>query len=706
MHLTNLFNYKFLVQNIKKSKALIILLMALVPMFTSILLLSAGDNYALSFPEVSLVNIIGMYIIPVILSITLFNYVYKKNSVDFIGSMPISRRTIFMTNTIGGIAIIVLMQLLTMICTLLLSKILTNLVIFGSMIWDIFVYYTIAYIFVFVASNLAMTFSGNKLAQLVAVCLILFLIPFLMMSGNLFGDRYSYINIDEEINNSLNSESEKIIIDGPFHFTAPASIFDLVVDDSDIYQYNTESVVKMLFLSMIYIVIGLIIFNRKKLELAGESYENIKIHLIIKMLTFVPFMFVFCTLDDSDRRGVFLFFIAILAVYYFVFDLITNKKVKLKMSIVSFAVSAIVVFAIYEGIIPKFGRNNIDIVNVDEIQNITLKSINNRYNSESVFELLIEDEEIIDMIVSESLGIVYNSSYYGVDIETYEVSMKEVTALENAADISTNEIRDIEMLNDVKKYKNSNAKILIKMKNGKTHEYTRYLDEHVYRAILTKYGTQKNENTFKNAIPLLEGINMTKEEKLEIIELLNNELTNLTYQELYDLYNSSNTEYTLTVCTYQNHELVKNNFSYKGFKTIYEKLINICNNHAIENEGKGARYNLYNNTSFIKVFDAKNPNLFDEQNVIYVEDEEAFEKIGYKVTKSELIRELFYYRDEIDQFMKSEKGKAVDINQEMTVITSYVPTYFYTNNIEELYTVLAKAYNKYSDGNIKLNVEY
>ena len=92
MNLTNLFNIKYLMQNIKKSKGLIILSLVLVPMFTSIILLSASSDYALSFAEISIVNIICMYIIPIVLSMSLFSYVYKKNSVDFIGSMPVSRK--------------------------------------------------------------------------------------------------------------------------------------------------------------------------------------------------------------------------------------------------------------------------------------------------------------------------------------------------------------------------------------------------------------------------------------------------------------------------------------------------------------------------------------------------------------------------------------------------------------------------------------
>ena len=63
MNLTNLFNFKYLMQNIKKSKGLIILLILLVPMFTSIMLLSLDSDFAISFIELSSVNVIFMYIL-------------------------------------------------------------------------------------------------------------------------------------------------------------------------------------------------------------------------------------------------------------------------------------------------------------------------------------------------------------------------------------------------------------------------------------------------------------------------------------------------------------------------------------------------------------------------------------------------------------------------------------------------------------------
>ncbi|MBO5141396.1 MAG: ABC transporter permease, partial [Clostridia bacterium] len=652
MNLMSLFNVKYLIQNLKKSKAIIVLFMLIVPMFTSILLLSVDDNYALSFPEVSIVNIICMYILPIILSMALFNYVYKKNSVDFIGSMPLSRKTIFLTNTIGGIAIITLMQLLTMISTLLLSKILSNIIIFSSMIWDIFIFYTISYIFVFVVSNLAMSFSGNKIAQLVAICLILFTIPFLIMSGNVFGDRYSYVNVEESLNNSLNEDSDKIILEGSFNFTAPSYIFDMVINGEEIYVYNTQVVWKMTFLSILYIIIGLITFDKKKLEMAGESYESINAHLVIKMLTFIPFMFVYCSLSNSDKINVFLFFAAILAVYYFVFDLITNKKIKLKISIPAFIISGIIVFAVFEGIIPKFGRNNIDIVNVDEIETVEIKSVNGGYRSECDFGLLIEDKKLIDLIISDSIDVVHNSEYYGISTEVYPIDTADV-------ELNYNE-------NSMQKvmYRSSTSKIVLNLKNGKTYEYTRYLNADIYKTIIETLGEKKIEKSFGKAIPLIEGINLTKQQQDELLDLINNELTNLSYKELFKLYNTERTEYTINLYEYKNHKLIVNNFSYKGFDDAYKKFIKICNKHTVENFEYIYRFNLEDETYFKDLVKERNKELCTGEFI-----ELKYPDGKYHVNV-DLIYNLFKYNNEIIEFIKQDINNEVNINEKYICISS------------------------------------
>jgi len=104
MSLTKYFNKNYFKENIKKSKGLIALLVIIVPLITilSILLLINPQNYTkvLYENEIIWANLICMYIIPVALSFILFGYVYKKSSVDFINSMPLNRKTIFITNMI------------------------------------------------------------------------------------------------------------------------------------------------------------------------------------------------------------------------------------------------------------------------------------------------------------------------------------------------------------------------------------------------------------------------------------------------------------------------------------------------------------------------------------------------------------------------------------------------------------------------------
>ena len=116
MSLKKIFNFDYLFQNIKKSKALLLTFILLVPILSSLLIVLTGiddkSTKVFSLSELSIVGIPLLFIVPLLLSIALNGYVYKRRSVDFIGSMPINKRTIFITNTLGGIGILFLMFLI------------------------------------------------------------------------------------------------------------------------------------------------------------------------------------------------------------------------------------------------------------------------------------------------------------------------------------------------------------------------------------------------------------------------------------------------------------------------------------------------------------------------------------------------------------------------------------------------------------------
>ena len=670
MNLTNLFNIKYLMQNIKKSKALIILLTLLVPMFTSIMLISIQNDseYVSNFAELSIVNIIFMYVVPLVLSMTLFSYVYKKNSVDFIGSMPLSRKTIFITNTIGGIAIIAICQLLTAISMLFLSKVLSNIIIFGSMVWDIFIFFTFGYVFVFTVSNLAMSFSGNKFSQLVSTCLILFMIPFLIMSGDTLGDKNIYSAV-EDMFISSSADNKVVRISEPYYFTAPNYIFDAMIDYNFEYEYSSISVIKMVILSGAYIVIGLIIFNKKKFELAGESYENTKIHLAVKLLTFIPFMMIFCSLNGSDKVNVFLFFVALLGVYYFVFDLITNKRIKIKLSIASFVMSFLIVFAVCDGIVLQLGKNNERVVKISDIQSIYIDTIRAGYNSDSKFGLEIKDKELIKTVMLDS--------YVG------PISISQ--------EVTTEEIKSTEVIKEPYKYRGSDATIIIKLKNGNELKTRRYLQESIYASIINTFGKEcANVKVGINKIPCLYGNNLTNEERKALIEAINKDLENITYEELYANYNLRNEEYTLRFYEYNNHKLKVNNYSSVAFENLHQKVAEICNGKTRQLFDE-LNYFYINETDAIwKLIKENNPDLFNE--ISKNENEKIISEVFHRICE--------FSEEDIELIIKN--SEKIDLSKEYIVIKSNYPTYYYTNNLQQIYEIMADNFNEISKYEFKL----
>ena len=95
MNLTSLFNFNYLKENIKKSKAIILLCMLLLPILNGIILLmhgSTGDNFVASIYDVSGIILFGMYVIPIVLSITLFSFIYKTYFIKFFLEIKIDNK--------------------------------------------------------------------------------------------------------------------------------------------------------------------------------------------------------------------------------------------------------------------------------------------------------------------------------------------------------------------------------------------------------------------------------------------------------------------------------------------------------------------------------------------------------------------------------------------------------------------------------------
>ena len=419
MNLTKLFNFKFMKQMLKKAKGQIILLLSIIPIFTFLILLmsNTGSYYEiLNLADISVLNLIGMYVIPVILSINLFNYIYKSPSVDFINSMPINKKTIFASNTLLGI---VLMQLINVLGIVIFTMFKPNIIILPEIILDSFIISVIGYIFVFTATNLAMCLSGNIVTQIAVTCLIVFLVPFTvnMCNDNLFAIRTG----DEVLALDHNTDVKTYEYDGEYDYeyenqnilpltkinefneTMPYRYIKVFVSSNANVIYDSVSNLKTLTLAVIYIGIGVVLFEKRRFENVGDSFRSVKIHEFVKALTMYPMIAFINSLDIFDQDiEIILFVYALLLVYFFVYDIITNKKQRFKVSILYILIIFVSLNAITLGVGNLIDNKDIRRYCLDDIESISINLDGLREYNTEILDYEIKDKELIEYIIKAS----------------------------------------------------------------------------------------------------------------------------------------------------------------------------------------------------------------------------------------------------------------------------------------------------------------
>lgn len=399
MNLTSWFNFKFLKENFKKSRAIILLCIFLLPILTfitNLIKISDSSDFIPNIYHLSYLFIVGLYIIPIVLSITLFSFVFKRKSCDFVMSFPITKRQIFMTNTVGGIGLILILNILNCLMLFLVSLISSNIFIPGRMIFDIFLLWTVAYIFVFVVSNIAISVSANKITSVVVVLLILFLIPFLhtfiTVNGSLFNNRESGVLYENRcINNDCYDINYNVVRDS--NYTVPYLLISKILNNNKL-NYNV-SIVKTFVLSLIYIFVGLLLFDRKKFEIVETSFKSEKIHLFVKNLTVIPFLALgYLVFKESgfsfEYMTYYILLLAIIITYLIIYDLITRKRVLNVFKSLLYTLFSLV-FVILLGVTSSLDNNK--YLDVDNIKEITLSDSNKLKKSGST-----RDRELIKYI--------------------------------------------------------------------------------------------------------------------------------------------------------------------------------------------------------------------------------------------------------------------------------------------------------------------
>lgn len=655
MNLTKLFNFKYLKENLKKSKGQLIFSLVIVPVFTFlVLLLTLNEPNAdmLDIEYIYPINIIGMYAVPIILSVSLFGYIYKKKSVDFINSMPMSKRTVFCTNTLGGILLIIGMQLLNMLAIFVVCGIHKNVIVFPEMIFDSFIVMTISYIFVFIASNVAMSISGNVLTQIAVTFLILFFIPFLVDSVNASFSENIYYNMLEN-----GSVIGGLKIKSQVEETMPYRIFSLIINNSFDRIFDLRVIFKMIFVSIIYLFIGANLFKNRKFENTVESFANKYMHFFVKSLTMFPMIMILVYLDYLEQDiELILFIFAILIAYYYIYDIITAKKIRFKDSVITLVVTLVVLNVVCIGIkkVNESDRFNLNKEDIKEIS-IDLGRENGKscYNKE-ILNYYMDDKELIDYIYMKNINNE-NQMYYPyffVKIPA-RIKLKNGKILETTLSISGDTLNGATLrINELIDILEKDEKYVNLYKN-------QYKEDGKF-AVCRFFGISDEDNEFLN-------------------KKINEYIDNHTIKEIF--HSKAN---NLEKYTYTNHRPIKVDYNCKMDEEMFKKIIEISNAKSIEIVKNGEfEYNFKNyNIELKKYDDTRIYNYYEDVDIKSIENI-ILEDKDTNISSNDTYFIVRSYNSGICYFTKDERIQELFM-REHSKDNVYVKEKYYNEPIEDV----------------------
>lgn len=426
MRLKKWFNFKYLYQNFKKSKSLLIFLLCVIP-FINLWMVGVNllsKNYVIDFYDLSTVTSLIAFLLPLLLAFVLLGFVFKKSTVDFIMSKPITRKQIYGSNILGGIAFIFIIILLNTIGFTLLGW-LTDLFIPAGAILDYFIYWLVTYIFVFIASVIGISVAGNIISFLVVVALILFLYPcFTLMDYSLRYENSNNVKLEcndeaclpDEIYCVRNETCLANLENGEYIYDVDQKYDSTLSTPVNYYNEGVAnaSVIKTIILSIIYLIGGYFIFKYRKMENSEVGFKNKYLYKVIKFLTFIPVTYISYVIYSSDTLLIFLAVIICIS-YYFIYDLIIKRELT---NILKTLLEAILVSAAFMLIYVLVGFiYSINPVTLRVPDEITVEFYNE--NTNYYPEVVIKDKDLINEIIQKrdeplytNITVDLGSGYY------------------------------------------------------------------------------------------------------------------------------------------------------------------------------------------------------------------------------------------------------------------------------------------------------
>ncbi len=337
-------NKNYFIQNIKKSKNILLFAFGFMTLLNGISFyntVASSNPFLLTIEKLSSITIFGVFFLPILLSMTLFNYIYKKTSIDFTASLPLSRKTIFFTNTVAGFTIIFLFILVNTLLLGLITGLSPGVIYSPYMFIDYFIIFLVLYFFLFTVSNLALSLGGNKITQIALILLIVFFVPFLIYTMMYLYERQLRVRFSiTTFANIVHSYSPYSIITNGIASLVLSGLYGS-------FTLTSMHVLWTLLLSILYFFIGSYFFKKKEFEYFDTSFKSPKVHLLVQALTLSPlalFLFLMFIGRGPSEGSIVLLFLFLLVIYVLIYNRITKCKPKRIFTILTFVGTLLMVY--------------------------------------------------------------------------------------------------------------------------------------------------------------------------------------------------------------------------------------------------------------------------------------------------------------------------------------------------------------------------
>jgi len=364
-------------------------------------------------------------------------------------------------------------------------------------------------------------------------------------------------------------------------FTLPYQYASSVYSNYYSYDVTKGQLLKMCILGIIYFILGLYLFRKKKMEITETSFGSISTHNIVKSLTIIPMITFAAMCLYQSETSLAIFVIIITLVYYFVFDLITRRQIiKVGLSLVYFIVTTMLVIAYYYAF-TKEGLKPNTLITQDDIKEISINSTSDHLDTSNIF---LDNQELKNLIVkglvsnsdylseSERLNIIIklnNNKKYKMDInnipyEDYQkifniaynnqkfniafrnIDYKNVYAIATS-NLVINPENNIEIMNMIKggldniniaRYNEINQGFEINLYAYKDHKSVKYTINSAINPKLTRYISKYTNNRLKEKV-INKDTDINDIENINAIlttddNLMTNYIINRSYPEIYE----------------------------------------------------------------------------------------------------------------------------------------------------------------------------